>query len=54
MPAGEKPGPGEKRSLKDAPFYGIWEGREDIGDGVEYVNRMWKYRREPQPEVERR
>ena len=33
--------PARKRaSIKDLPFYGIWKDRADIGDGVEYVNRL--------------
>jgi predicted DNA-binding antitoxin AbrB/MazE fold protein len=39
---------GEKRrkSLKDYEAFGMWKDREDIGDSVEYVNRLrqprWK------------
>jgi predicted DNA-binding antitoxin AbrB/MazE fold protein len=29
-----------RRSIKDLPFYGMWKDRTDIGDGVEYVNRL--------------
>lgn len=29
-----------RRSIKDLPFFGMWKDREDIGDGVEYVNRL--------------
>jgi hypothetical protein len=32
----------------------MWADRDDIGDGVEYVNRLRKYRREPQPETEQK
>jgi predicted DNA-binding antitoxin AbrB/MazE fold protein len=31
---------GKRRSIKDLPFYGMWKDRTDIGDGVEYVNRL--------------
>jgi predicted DNA-binding antitoxin AbrB/MazE fold protein len=31
---------GKRRSIKDLPFYGIWKDRTDIGDGVDYVNRL--------------
>jgi predicted DNA-binding antitoxin AbrB/MazE fold protein len=27
-------------SIKDLPFYGIWKDRADIGDGVDYVNKL--------------
>jgi predicted DNA-binding antitoxin AbrB/MazE fold protein len=27
-------------SIKDLPFYGIWKDRADIGDGVEFVNKL--------------
>jgi predicted DNA-binding antitoxin AbrB/MazE fold protein len=30
----------KRTSIKDLPFYGIWKDRADIGDGVEYVNRI--------------
>jgi len=29
-----------RTSIKDLPFYGMWKDRADIGDGVEYVNRL--------------
>jgi hypothetical protein len=31
---------GKRRSLKDLPFCGMWKDRTDIGDGVDYVNRL--------------
>jgi predicted DNA-binding antitoxin AbrB/MazE fold protein len=37
---GEKP----RKSVKDYPAYGMWADRKDIGDGVEYVNRIRKPR----------
>ena len=30
----------KRRSIKDLPFYGMWKDRTDIGDGVDYVNRL--------------
>ena len=31
---------GKRGSIKDLPFYGMWKDRTDIGDGVEYVNKL--------------
>jgi predicted DNA-binding antitoxin AbrB/MazE fold protein len=28
------------RSIKDLPFYGMWADRDDITDGVGYVNTL--------------
>ena len=39
IPAEPQP-TGKRRSIKDLPFYGMWKDRTDIGDGVEYVNRL--------------
>ena len=39
VPAEQKP-EGQARSIKDLPFFGMWKDREDIGDGVEYVNKL--------------
>jgi len=39
VPTEQKP-VGPRRPIKDLPFFGIWKEREDIGDGVEYVNRL--------------
>jgi predicted DNA-binding antitoxin AbrB/MazE fold protein len=39
VPAENKP-EGQRRSIKDLPFFGMWKDREDIRDGVEYVNRL--------------
>jgi len=33
-------------SIKDLPFIGMWKDREDIGDGVEYVNKLRENPRE--------
>ena len=30
----------ERHSIMDLPFFGMWKDRTDIGDGVEYVNRL--------------
>jgi len=33
--------PRSKRpSVKDLPFYGMWADRDDITDGVTYVNKL--------------
>jgi predicted DNA-binding antitoxin AbrB/MazE fold protein len=29
-----------RRSIKDLPFYGMWADRDDIADGVSYVNAL--------------
>ena len=29
-----------RRALKDLPFYGMWADRDDIIDGVSYVNTL--------------
>jgi predicted DNA-binding antitoxin AbrB/MazE fold protein len=39
VPAEQEPA-GKRRSIKDLPFYGMWKDRTDIGDGVDYVNRL--------------
>ncbi len=31
---------GKRRSIKDLPFYGMWADRDDIVDGVSYVNTL--------------
>jgi hypothetical protein len=31
---------GGRRSIKDLPFYGMWKDRADIGDGVDYVDKL--------------
>lgn len=30
------------RSIGDTPFAGMWKDREDIGDSVEYIDRLRK------------
>jgi predicted DNA-binding antitoxin AbrB/MazE fold protein len=30
----------KRRSIKDLPFYGMWKDCADIGDGVDYVNKL--------------
>lgn len=32
--------PRNRRSIKDLPFYGLWADRDDITDGVSYVNGL--------------
>jgi len=36
----EREAAGQRRSIKDLPFYGMWKDRTDIGDGVDYVNSL--------------
>jgi predicted DNA-binding antitoxin AbrB/MazE fold protein len=31
---------GRRKSIKDLPFYGMWADRDDIADGVSYVNAL--------------
>jgi hypothetical protein len=31
---------GRPRSVGDSPFAGMWKGREDLADSVEYINRL--------------
>jgi predicted DNA-binding antitoxin AbrB/MazE fold protein len=38
---------GKRKSVKDFAAYGMWKDRTDFTDGVDYVNRIRKYRREP-------
>ena len=52
-PVREQKANGQKpKSVKELGAYGMWEDRDDIGTGVEYVNRIRKHRREPQPDEE--
>ena len=30
----------ERTSVKDLPFYGLWKDRADIGDGLDFVNKL--------------
>jgi predicted DNA-binding antitoxin AbrB/MazE fold protein len=39
VPAAEEPAR-KRPSIKDLPFYGMWKDRTDIGDGVDYVNKL--------------
>jgi predicted DNA-binding antitoxin AbrB/MazE fold protein len=39
VPAEQEPAR-KRRSIKDLPFYGMWKDRADIGDGVDYVNKL--------------
>jgi predicted DNA-binding antitoxin AbrB/MazE fold protein len=37
---GEQKHSAKRRSITELPFYGMWKDRSDIGDGIEYVNRL--------------
>jgi predicted DNA-binding antitoxin AbrB/MazE fold protein len=37
---GETEPAGKRKSIKDLPFYGMWADRDDIGDGVDYVDAL--------------
>jgi hypothetical protein len=39
FPQGQNPA-GQRRSIKDLPFFGMWKDRNDIGHGVEYMNHL--------------
>ena len=39
VPAGSE-SPRGRRSIKDLPFYGLWADRDDITDGVSYMNDL--------------
>ena len=39
VPTGSE-APRSRRSIKDLPFYGLWADRDDITDGVGYVNNL--------------
>ena len=39
VPPDDEPGV-RRRSIKDLPFYGMWADRNDITDGVSYVNTL--------------
>jgi predicted DNA-binding antitoxin AbrB/MazE fold protein len=39
VPAKQRP-TGKRRSIKDLPFYGMWKDRTDIGEGIEYVDKL--------------
>lgn len=47
-PRAEKESGGKPKSVKELGAYGMWKDRDDIGTGVEYVNRIRKMRREPE------
>ena len=32
--------PRRRRSIQDLPFFGMWADRDDIPDGVSYVNAL--------------
>lgn len=31
---------GKRRSVREFAFYGMWKDRTDLGDSVEYINRL--------------
>jgi predicted DNA-binding antitoxin AbrB/MazE fold protein len=39
VPVEEQAAP-KRTSIKDLPFYGLWKDRADIGDGVDFVNKL--------------
>jgi predicted DNA-binding antitoxin AbrB/MazE fold protein len=39
VPANSEIG-GKPRSIKELPFYGLWADRDDIVDGVSYVDNL--------------
>jgi predicted DNA-binding antitoxin AbrB/MazE fold protein len=41
---------GKRKSVRDLAAYGMWKDRTDFKDGVDYVNKIRKYRREPDPD----
>ena len=47
-PREEKGNGKTRKSVFDLEFFGMWKNRDDIGTGVEYVNRIRKYRRQPE------
>jgi len=36
----EEPAPERPKSVRDSPIFGMWADRDDIPDGVTYVNRL--------------
>ena len=36
----EQPAPKPRKSVRDLPIFGMWADRDDIPDGVTYVNRL--------------
>lgn len=32
--------PKQRKSVRDSPIFGMWADRDDIPDGVTYVNRL--------------
>jgi hypothetical protein len=39
VPAKQEP-ERKRHFIKDLPFYGMWKDRTDVGDGVDYVNKL--------------
>jgi len=46
LPSEQKPA-GRRPSVRELPFFGIWKDREDIVDGVDYVNKLRENPRGP-------
>jgi len=40
LPSDASPSNGNPRSVGDFAFFGMWKDRNDIGDGVEYINEL--------------
>jgi predicted DNA-binding antitoxin AbrB/MazE fold protein len=40
IPAAQQPAAQGRRSVRDFAFCGMWQGREEMADSVEYVNRL--------------
>jgi predicted DNA-binding antitoxin AbrB/MazE fold protein len=38
--------PRKRRSIKDLPLYGMWADRDDITDGISYVNALRNHPRD--------
>ena len=48
-PKAEHAGNGKKpKSVRDLAVYGMWQDRDDIGTGAEYVRRIREYPPEPE------
>ena len=35
-----EPAPKRSKSVRDSPIFGMWADRDDIPDGITYVNRL--------------
>jgi predicted DNA-binding antitoxin AbrB/MazE fold protein len=47
---GGKESRGPRKSVRELGAYGLWKDRTDFKDGVDYVNKIRKHRREPDPD----